>query len=173
MPHFVETLQQQASEAIARMREASVEARRLHARAELMRHMLGTARKVADRPKAEAVEAVVGEWMKAWSLDRGQWPHIAREMTAFTEAFHDYANVPSEAHDLALRAACAALDAALAKEATSISDQMAFRSECAHRWWEMVAPTPDDLPGGKPRAAMPEFDPTKPFWDTGCAPFCR
>src|SRR6478735_1902977 len=131
MPHFVEALQQEAAEAMARMQEAALRARHAHARAELMRHMLTTARKVKDRPKAEAVETVVREWMDAWNLGRSDWPHIAREMDAFTGAFHDYANAPSDAHDARLREACAALDAVLDKEGTSISDQMAYRSQCA------------------------------------------
>ncbi|HEV7260372.1 MAG TPA: hypothetical protein VGN82_21490 [Bosea sp. (in: a-proteobacteria)] len=173
MSHFVDALQQEAAEAIARMREAAIEARRLHARAELMRHMLTTARKVKDKPKAEAVETVVREWMDAWNLGRSDWPHIAREMDAFTEAFHDYANAPSDANDARVAASAEALDAALSREGTSIAEQMAFRSQCAHGWWELVAPTPADLPGRKPRPSMPALRSDAPFWETGCADFCR
>jgi hypothetical protein len=173
MPHFVDALQQQAAEAIDRMREAAIEARRLHARAELMRHMLTTARKVADKPKAEAVETVVREWMDAWNLGRSDWPHIAREMEVFTQAFHDYANDPSDANDARVASGADALDAALAREGTSIAEQMAFRSQCAHGWWELVAPTPADLPGRKPRPSMPAPRSDAPFWETGCADFCR
>lgn len=173
MPHLVEELRADSESAIAAMREAARAARHLHARAELMRHMLTTARKVKDKPKADAVETVVREWMDAWNLDRNDWPHIAREMESFTAAFHDYANDPSDAHDAALRAGCTALDEALAKQDTSISDQMAFRSQCAHRWWESVMPTPADLPGIKPRPSVPALRPDAPFWDAGCADFCR
>lgn len=173
MPHFVEALQQEAAEAMAQMREAALRARHAHARAELMRHMLTTARKASGKPKAEAVEAVVREWLDAWNLGRADWPHIAREMEAFTEAFHDYANDESDANDERLREACAALDAALEQEGSSISDQMAFRSQCAHGWWELVKPVPADLPGRKPRPSVPAIDPARPFWDTGCADFCR
>lgn len=173
MPHFVDTLQQEASDAIARMREAAIEARRRHARAELMRHMLTTARKVKDKPKAEAVETVVREWMDAWNLGRSDWPHIAREMETFTQAFHDYANDPSDANDARVAAGADALDAALSREGTSIAEQMAFRSQCAHGWWELVAPTPVDLPGRKPRPSMPAPRPDAPFWEAGCADFCR
>ncbi|KPH82634.1 hypothetical protein [Bosea vaviloviae] len=173
MPHFVEELRGDAEAAIAAMRHAALAARHVHARAELMRHMLTTARKVAAKPKGEAVETVVREWMDAWNLDRHDWPHIAREMESFTAAFHDYANDPSDAHDAALRATCTALDQALAREGTSISDQMAFRSQCAHGWWDLVAPTPVDLPGAKPRPSMPVLRPDAPFWDAGCADFCR
>ncbi len=173
MPHFVEALQQEATEAIAQMQEAALRARHAHARAELMRHMLTTARKVKDRPKAEAVETVVREWMDAWNLGRAAWPHIAREMEAFTEAFHNYANAPSDGHDARLREACAALDAVLEQEGTSISDQMAFRSQCAHRWWELVSPVPDELSGRKPRPSIPPLESGKAFWEAGCAAFCR
>lgn len=173
MSHFVEDLQQEAAQAVASMQKAALAARHIHARAELMRHMLTTARKVAAKPKAEAVETVVREWMDAWNLGRAEWPHIAREMEAFTEAFHDYANDPSDAHDAALRQSCEALDAALAREGTSITDQMAFRSQCAHRWWELVVPVPADLPGAKPRPSVPPLTEGAPFWAAGCADFCR
>jgi len=173
MAHFVEDLQQEAARAIMAMQTAALAARHLHARAELMRHMLTTARKVAGKPKAQAVETVVTEWMDAWNLGRAEWPHIAREMEAFTAAFHDYANAPTDAHDTALRQACDALDAALAREDTSISDQMAFRSQCAHRWWELVMPVPGDLPGLKPRPSVPPLAGDAPFWESGCAGFCR
>lgn len=173
MPHFVEELQFEAERALIAMQTAALAARHLHARAELMRHMLTTARKVAGKPKAEAVEAVVREWLEAWNLGREDWPQIAREMEAFTAAFHDYANDPGDAQDAALRKACDALDAALAREDTSISDQMAFRSQCAHRWWELVVPVPADLPGRKPRPSLPPLQEGAPFWEAGCAEFCR
>ena len=66
MAHFVEELQLEAERAILAMQTAALAARQLHARAELMRHMLTTARKVAGKPKAEAVETVVREWMDAY-----------------------------------------------------------------------------------------------------------
>lgn len=173
MPHLVEELRADAEAAIAAMRAAALAARYLHARAELMRHMLTTARKVKDKPKADAVETVVREWMDAWNLDRHDWPHIAREMEAFTGAFHDYANGPDDAHDQRLRQSCDALDAALAREGTSISEQMAYRSQCAHGWWELVKPVPTDLAGKKPRPSVPHREPGQPFWEVGCADFCR
>lgn len=173
MTHFVAELAAEAEAAIVRMREAALAARHVHARAELMRHMLTTARKVRDRPKPEAIETVVHEWMAAWSLDRAEWPHIAREMEAFTAAFHDYANDSSDANDAALREACAALDAVLAREGTTISDQMAWRSQCAHGWWMAVAPVPPDLPGRKERPIVPRLSEAEPFWQAGCAELCR
>ena len=172
MPHFVEQLQAEATQAMATMRAAAIAARHIHARAELMRHMRTTANKFMHKPKAEAVEAVVAEWMEAWHLPRSQWPHIAREMERFTEAFHDYAHDPGDAADAAVRAGCEALDTALAREGSTISDQMAFRSMCAHGWWEMVLPTPSDLPGRSERAGVPRWQAGKPFWDTACAAQC-
>src|SRR5207249_10047 len=89
MPHLVDELRADSEAAIAAMRDAALRARRIHARAELMRHMLLTAHKVKSKPKADAVEAVVTEWMKAWHLTRSDWPQLAREMEAFTAAFYD------------------------------------------------------------------------------------
>lgn len=173
MTHFVAELAGEAEAAVARMQEAALAARHAHARAELMRHMLTTARKVKDKPKPEAIETVVREWMAAWYLERSERPHIAREMEAFTAAFHDYANEPSDANDAALREACAALDAVLAREGTTISDQMAWRSQCAHGWWAAVAPVPADLPGRKEQPIVPKLSDDRPFWQAGCADLCR
>lgn len=173
MGHFVEDLRAQADEAVATMKEAALAARHAHARAELMRHMLTTALKAKDKPKGEAVDMVVAEWMAAWYLDRNEWPHIAREMEAFTAAFYDYAHAPTDENDAALRKACAALDAALAAEGTTISDQMAWRSQCAHGWWEAVKPVPADLPGRKERPSVPPLPAAAPFWEAGCADFCQ
>src|SRR5688572_5684204 len=110
MTHFVDELQAEAAKAIAAMKEAAIAARHIHARAELMRHMRTTAAKSKDKPKAEAVEAVVSEWMEAWHLPRSEWPHIAREMERFTEAFYDLARELSDEADRRLRDACEALD---------------------------------------------------------------
>ncbi len=173
MSMLVDELQAEATAAIAHMREAALAARHLHARAELMRHMLTTARKMMHKPKAEAVEAIVREWLAAWNLDRHAWPHIASEVENLTAAFHDVAHDPSAANDAALRACTAALDEALAREGTTISDQMAWRSQCAHGWWEAVRPAPADLPGAKPRPSIPAPVKGEPFWESGCAPFCK
>jgi len=172
MTHFVEDLQQQADAAIVRMRAAAREARHAHARAELMRHMLTTARKMQDAPRPQAIDKVVSEWMDAWHLDRTEWGHVAQEMEAFTAAFLDYCRDSSDDADTRLRTSCALLDAALARQSTTISDQMAWRSQCAHRWWELVVPTPADLPGAKPRPDMPALDTAAPFWASGCPGFC-
>lgn len=172
MPHFVDQLQGEAESAIAAMRDAATHARHIHARAELMRHMRTTARKFMHKPKAEAVESVVAEWMEAWYLPRSEWPHVAVEMERFTEAFHDYAHDSSDAVDARVRATCEALDAALAREGTSISEQMAFRSMCAHGWWDMVVPTPVDLPGRAERPGIPKWQAGQAFWEARCAAQC-
>ncbi len=172
MTYFVDELQAEADKAIAAMQEAAIAARHIHARAELMRHMRTTAAKSKDRPKAEAVEAVVAEWMEAWHLPRSEWPHVARDMERFTEAFYDLAREPSDEADRRLREACEVLDAALAKEGTTISGQMAFRSMCAHGWWEAVVPTPADLPGRTERPTVPTPQSGKPFWEARCAAQC-
>jgi hypothetical protein len=173
MPHFVEELQQQAAQAVADMRKAAIAARHLHALAELMRHMQTTAAKSRHRPKAEAVEAVLAEWLEAWHVPRHDWPHIAKEMESFTAAFYDYVNDPDDGNDQRMRSATAALDAALAAEGTTISDQMAYRSMCAHGWWEAVKPTPRDLPGRTDRPTVPYVTKDLPFWEAGCAEQCR
>jgi hypothetical protein len=169
---FVEELQAQAAAAISDMQKAALAARHLHARAELMRHMLTTARKMMHKPRAEAVEAVVREWLGAWNLDRNAWPHIAAEIESLTVAFHDFAHDASQANDAALRMCTAALDEALAREDTTISDQMAWRSQCAYGWWEAVRPIPADLPGTKPRPSVPSLAKGAAFWESSCAPFC-
>lgn len=172
MVHLVDDLQAQAAQAVERMQQAAIAARHTHARAELMRHMLATARKVKDRPRAEAVETVVSEWLGAWHLERTQWPHLAREMEALTEVFYDYVHDMSDANDARLRRSCDILDTAFARAETTISDQMAWRSQCAHGWWELVSPTPVDLPGRKQRSAVPTYVAGAAFWNTGCADFC-
>jgi hypothetical protein len=173
MPHFVEALRAEAEAAVARMKEAALDARRLHARAELMRHMLTTAGKTRGEPREKAVEAVLREWTEAWGQTGEDRAAVAREMRALTEAFHDYAQAPTDAHDALIRAASERLDAALTREGSSLADEMAFRSQCAHGWWEQVRPTPADLPGRKARPAIPAPKPGEPFWSVGCATFCR
>jgi ATP-dependent exoDNAse (exonuclease V) beta subunit len=173
MSHFIEALRLDAEAAVARMQDTAREARRLHARAELMRHMVTTAHKVKDQPRQQAVATVVREWMDAWQLERSDYLDIALEMQTFTEAFYDYANDQSDANDLRIRDCCAALDNAFAGHNTSIADQMAFRSQCAHGWWEWVEPVPADLPGRKPRPTVPGPRAERSFWTIGCADFCR
>jgi hypothetical protein len=172
MLHFADALQREASDAIARMQEAALAARRSHACAELMRHMIGTARKTRHLPETQAIETIVREWMNAWHLQPSEWPQLRAPMTAFTAAIREYVNKPDDVNDAEVRACWAALDTALAKEGTEIADQMAWRSQCAHGWWEMVLPAPADLPGRTPRPQIPAYEPGNPFWHAGCNERC-
>jgi hypothetical protein len=72
-----------------------------------------------------------------------------------------------------VRSAAQALDAALARENTSVADQMAWRSRCAHGWWAAVEPVPETLPGRTERPTVPPLPDDRPFWDAGCAEQCR
>jgi len=165
--HMVEEMRQAAEAAIEAMQAAARHARTLHARAELMRHMLTTAAKLRGRP--DAVPGVVREWMAAWALDPAAWPSLAGEMRRFTEAACAYDANPSDATDAAWRHAVQALDTALAGHGLGLADQMAWRSECAHGWWSLVEPAPPDFPA---RAAVPAAEAGSRFWETGCAPHC-
>ncbi len=162
--HLVEEEQEKAAAAIAAMRAAAEQAREIHARAELMRHMRMTAAKNKGRPREEAVRAVVDEWLFAWALDRS-WPHVAA-MEALTRAFCDYVEAPSDARDRAVRAACDAITRAFAAAGKPLADQMAWRSMCAHGWWAQVRPAPAGQ--GRGDRAWPQ----RPFWEEGCPKEC-
>lgn len=169
MPDIVNTMLAEAEAAIATMQAAALHARQLHARAELLRHMRGTAAKLAARPLAEAATLVAGEWMAAWHLDTTAYADIAADVRAFTEAFVRNAQTPSPATQQAIQATTQALDTALARHGTTLADQMAWRSQCAHGWWDLVVPTPPNLP---PRPGVPTHQPGTPFWQIACAPHC-
>ena len=173
MPFLHQELANEAEAAIAAMKARAVAARALHARAELLRHMVTTARKFTARPADEAVEGVVREWMDAWGLDRDEWPRLAVEMEVFTLAIRGFVAAPSDASDAAVRDAFAGLEAAFGAAGTTLADEMAWRSQCAHGWWGVVSPEPAGLKGAKPRPSIPPLDPGKPFWENGCADFCR
>lgn len=173
MPWFVDELQGEAQAAIAAMQQAALTARDQHARAELMRHMLTTARKVKHKPEAEAVEGVVREWMDAWNLPRSEWPHLEQNMNAFTAAFYTFANAPGAEADGALRKACAELESGFERAGMRLCDEMAWRSQCAHGWWALVAPQPAALAGAKSRPGIPSLQAGQRFWEPGCADFCR
>ncbi|MEQ9814637.1 MAG: hypothetical protein RLO50_17805 [Azospirillaceae bacterium] len=167
MTHFADELRAQAERAVEAMKMAAREARFEHAAAELVRHMLTTTAKSARKPRAEAIEAVVAEWMYAWHLDRNALPEVAAEMETLTGAFWDYCNDPSDANDQAIRDAWRALKKVHDTPERSLEDQMAWRSMCAHGWWGLVSPAPDgyrDHDAGRPR---------DPFWTLGCPPECR
>lgn len=173
MAHVVDELEKAAEAAIEAMKDAARSARNAHARSELMRHMLTTALKVKDLPQDEAVEIVVGEWMAAWNLGRTAWPGLARDMKAFTAAFHHYANTPTDAADEDLRRATEALEDAFVNAGTTLSDQMAWRSQCAHGWWQSVVAAPQDLLGISRRPDIPIAKQSEPFWTAGCPAHCR
>lgn len=170
-PDFVDELQADAQAAIARMQEAALEARRTHARAELLRHMRTTARTVKDRPRDAAIAQVVREWRQAWGMTDGALAGCEAEMRAFTAAFYESAERSDEQADAGLRRTTSALELALAGRGTTLADQMAWRSECAYGWWELVSPTPPELDTGERR--LPKPDPARPFWEAGCAAHCR
>jgi hypothetical protein len=172
MSHIVDRLQQAAVDAVALMREAALRAREAHARAELLRHMRGTAAKFAGQPDDEAVARIAGEWMQAWGLSEDGFPGLADHFRAFTAAFARDSQAPSAASSEAIGAALAALEAALGVTGMTLADQMAFRSECAHGWWAMVVPVPDDLPGRRDRPSVPAWREGTPFWSAGAAVRC-
>jgi hypothetical protein len=172
MPDLVDELQHAAAQAIAAMRVAALEARRLHANAELMRHMRGTAAKLVARPLDEAAALVAGEWMKAWHLDGDAYAALGPDVARFCLAFCRDARGATPATQADIREAIGALEAALGQHGTSIADQMAWRSECAHGWWELVVPTPDDLPARSDRPGMPRHRAGAAFWEIGCAARC-
>jgi hypothetical protein len=165
MTHLVEETRREADAAIAAMRDAAVKARTLHARAELMRHMVMTAGPVKDRPRDEAVRHTVDHWLAAWALTRTQAPEL-EAMEAFAGAFHDYLRAPTDETDRALRVSAEALERAAAASGTNLVDQMAFWSICAHEWWGEVKPPPQG-------AGRTDRDwPSEPFWERGCPPQC-
>jgi hypothetical protein len=142
MTHPVDELIAQANAAVEAMRAASLRARHLHARAELMRHMRLTAAKVADRPLDDAVSLVVGEWMSAWGLNRSGYPALSSEIEAFARAFCRDAVASSDDSQVEIRKTLANLEAGFRKLATTLSDEMAFRSASAHAWWGSIVPRP-------------------------------
>ena len=170
MPHIVDGLLTEAEAAMVQMREAALRARALHARAELLRHMRGTAARNIGRPDAAA--RIADEWMRAWGLGADAYADVAAPCRAFTEAFCADAEAPSATSSAAIGVALDALDAAFIGIGTTLADQMAFRSHCAHGWWEMVVPVPSDLPRGARYADIPAWRQGVAFWDVGCAPRC-
>lgn len=171
MTHPVDECLAEADAAVARMKEAAIAARHLHARAELMRHMRTTARKVVSHPLDEAAALVSHEWMKAWSLDAGAYPELAHDVTAFTAAFCADARGSTAQTQATIRDAVVALEAGFRQTGTSLSDQMAFRSECAHGWWQSIVPVPVELQATE-RRSIPRAEEHTPFWSAGAQPHC-
>lgn len=173
MPHIVDQMQAEAASAVAAMRDAALVARRLHARAELLRHMRSTAARLADQPPDHAISRVVREWMRAWHLDTERYGDLVEEVRRFAAAFCTDARASTPATQAAIGGATNALDAAFARHGTTLADQMAWRSQCAHGWWDMVVPAPSDLPDRAERSDMPRYQPGFTFWQIGCADRCR
>ena len=158
MTHIVDAMQGEATEAIRLMREAALAARHFHARAELMRHMRTTAAKFTGRPTEQAAAAIASEWMKAWSLEPAAYTAIAAEAAAFTQAFCRDAQEPTVETQRAIAKSLDNLETAFRSMGTTLSDEMAFRSECAHGWWADVMPPPASG--------------DQPFWMAGAKPHC-
>lgn len=166
MDDFATELRRQAETEIATARDAALRARATHARAELARHMMTTAAKVKDRPARDAIAFVVSEWLAAWRQDPATCPQKP-QMEALAAACQAMARAPGPHADTAVRHAFAALEQAYAQAGTTLADQMAWRSSCAHGWWGDLRPAPAD--GGYPALAQR----TESLWDRGCAPHCR
>ncbi|MBI3507388.1 MAG: hypothetical protein HY059_21345 [Proteobacteria bacterium] len=160
MTHPVDVHLEQAEQAIAAMRTAALAARAMHARAELLRHMRTTAAKMRGLPVDGAAVRVCTEWMKAWSLDAGAFPALADDIRAFAAAFCRDAAGSTPATCVGIETTLAQLEKGFVATGTTLPDQMAFRSECAHGWWAQIVPKPDDAAGAA-------------FWTNGCAPHCR
>lgn len=171
MTHPVDEMQAEAQAAIMRMKEAAAAARHLHARAELMRHMRTTAGKVSARPLEEAAALVAREWMKAWSLDADAYPELAQDISFFTTAFCADARGTTPEAQAAIRSALDGLEAGFLRIGTSLSDQMAFRSECAHGWWQSIVPLPVELRAAD-RREIPRPGADQPFWGAGAQSHC-
>lgn len=166
MPDFAAELRQEAETAIAAARDASLRARAVHARAELMRHMLTTAAKVKDRPARDAIAFVLAEWLAAWAQDPATCPQKP-QMEDLAAACQAMVRAPGAHADTAVRHAFAALEAAYAAAGTTLADEMAWRSSCAHGWWGDVRPAPAE--GGYSALARR----ADALWERGCAPHCR
>lgn len=160
MMHPVDAHLELADRAIVAMQAAALAARTAHARAELLRHMRTTARKMSGQPVETAAAKVCEEWMKAWSLDAGAYPALAEVIRRFAAAFCADAAGSTSATQAQIASSLTRLEAGFVATGTTLSDQMAFRSECAHGWWELVVPKPAGGTGGA-------------FWTRGCPPHCR
>ncbi len=160
MPHPVDEHLELAERAISAMQATALAARIAHARAELLRHMRTTARKMIGQPVEVAAAKVCGEWMKAWGLDVGAYPALADDIRGFAAAFCSDAAGSTPATQAAIAVALGKLESGFVATGTTLSDQMAFRSECAHGWWEAVVPKPEKSDSGA-------------FWTRGCPPHCR
>ncbi len=165
MTDFTTELRRAAEADLTAAREATLRARTIHSRAELMRHMMLTTAKSTDRSRDESIRLVTDEWLDAWRRKRTNYPYVAL-MEALSGACYDALTTPNTATDRAVRAAFAALEAACVGHGTTLADEMAWRSGCAHEWWGDVHPAPDEAQyrdAAKRKAAL---------WQRGCPPEC-
>jgi len=165
MNDFAAKLKHAADATIASAREAALTARLMHARAELMRHMMLTTAKSVDRPRAESVRLVVDEWLDAWRRTRDNYPYVAH-MEALSGACYDALRAPTAESDRAVREAFAGLEHACVDNGTTLADEMAWRSGCSHAWWGDIHPAPN-LPEYREQAKRSES-----LWQRGCPPEC-
>jgi hypothetical protein len=87
-------------------------------------------------------------------------------MEALAGACYDALRAPGGATDRAVREAFAALEHACVSNATTLADEMAWRSGCSHGWWADVHPAPD-RPEFRDEAKRKES-----LWQRGCPPEC-
>jgi hypothetical protein len=165
MTDFTQELREAAQADIAAAHHAALRARAMHARAELMRHMILTTAKSTDRSRAESVRLVTDEWLDAWRRDDTNYPYVAL-METLSGACYDALKSPSMYTDRRVREAFAALEGACISHGTTLADEMAWRSGCSHMWWGDVRPAPN-LPEYRERARRSEA-----LWDRGCPPEC-
>lgn len=165
MSDFTTDLKHAADAQIASAREATLRARTAHARAELMRHMMLTTAKSTDRPRADSIRLVVDEWLDAWRRTRDNYPYVTL-MEALSGACYDALRSPNAVTDRAVQETFAALEHACVNNGTTLADEMAWRSGCAHGWWGDVHPAPDE-PQYREQAKRKE-----PLWQRGCPPEC-
>ena len=165
MTDFTSELRGAAESDIAAAHQAALRARAMHSRAELMRHMMLTTAKSADKTRDESVRLVTDEWLDAWRRDRTNYPYVTL-METLSGACYDVLTSPSPQADRAVREAFAALEGACITHGTTLADEMAWRSGCSHEWWGDVRPAPN-LPEYRDRAQRSE-----PLWERGCPVEC-
>ena len=165
MTDFTAELKRAADADIGAAREASLRARAMHARAELMRHMMLTTAKSIDESRETSVRLVTGEWLDAWRRARANYAYVSL-MEALSGACYDWLRAKDAATDNAVRNAFAALETACVTHGTTLADEMAWRSGCSHLWWGDIRPAPN-LPEYRGRAQRIEA-----LWDRGCPVEC-
>jgi hypothetical protein len=165
MTDFTSELRRAAEDDLGTARHAVLRARAMHARAELMRHMMLTTAKSTDKSRDESIRLVTDEWLDAWLRDRTNYPYVAL-MEALSGACYDALKSPAPTTDMGVREAFAALERACIKNGSTLADEMAWRSGCSHMWWADVRPAPN-LPEYRDRARRSES-----LFERGCPPEC-